>query len=88
MFSSIMHGNKLFNLFQKIIFQTSISRRFYCYENTRHRKKPRYGSRFLKDPSKVFEFNAWDNVEWDEEQEQEAKKIVEKIQKLHYQLMN
>ncbi|RZC39446.1 Methyltransf 12 domain containing protein [Asbolus verrucosus] len=40
--------------------------------HTRHRKKPKFGTRFLLDKSKVFSFNAWDDVEWDEEQEKEA----------------
>lgn len=48
------------------------------WEHTRYRKKPALGSRILKDPRDTSEFNAWDNVEWDAEQEQEAIAAVTK----------
>jgi len=56
-------------------------------ENNGKRKKTtssldKFGSRILKDESKVFEYNAWDNAEWDEKQEEEAREIVKK-QKLN-----
>ncbi|KAK4873848.1 hypothetical protein RN001_013208 [Aquatica leii] len=44
--------------------------------HTKSRKKPMHGSRYLIDSRKVFEFNAWDDVEWDAEQEAQAKKKV------------
>lgn len=55
-------------------------RRHFChdYEFTRHRKKPRVGERFLRNPERVFDFNTWDNVEWDEEQERTALESVQK----------
>ncbi|KAJ3645464.1 hypothetical protein Zmor_023116 [Zophobas morio] len=62
MFSSIMRGMK--------ILPTR-----GCH--TRGRKKPKYGTRFLLDKSKIFDFNAWDDVEWDEEHETQARKKVE-----------
>ncbi|XP_034659185.1 methyltransferase-like protein isoform X1 [Drosophila subobscura] len=49
------------------------------WEHTRQRKKPAgAGGRILTDAREVFEFNAWDHVQWDEEQELAAQDAVAK----------
>ncbi|EDW31168.1 GL20731 [Drosophila persimilis] len=49
------------------------------WEHTRERKKPAgAGGRILTDVREVFEFNAWDHVQWDEEQELAAQAAVAK----------
>ena len=40
--------------------------------------RPQFGSRHLGDQSDVFKHNAWDQVEWNEEQEQNANEQIEK----------
>lgn len=38
--------------------------------------RPKFGNRFLTDESHVFDCNAWDDVEWDTEQEEAALKQI------------
>jgi len=40
-------------------------------------KRPKFGDRKLVNPSDVFQHNAWDNIDWTEEQEKKALAITE-----------
>ncbi|XP_053609176.1 tRNA N(3)-methylcytidine methyltransferase Mettl2 isoform X4 [Plodia interpunctella] len=76
--SNIMRGI-VFTTYNRKFFKKSNFCREYCeyLEKTRYRKKPAGGSRYLADKKNVYLFNAWDNVQWDAEQENAAKAKVE-----------
>ncbi|KAL8176022.1 UNVERIFIED_CONTAM: Methyltransferase-like protein 2 [Gekko kuhli] len=41
------------------------------------RRRAPFGTRFLADPARLFQHNAWDHVEWTEEQEAAARRKVQ-----------
>ncbi|PIK41593.1 putative methyltransferase-like protein 2-A-like [Apostichopus japonicus] len=52
-------------------------------EESNETKRTPFGTRYLNDPGKVFEHNAWDNMTWTEEQISDAqRKIAENSQTL------
>lgn len=46
-------------------------------EDSESDKRPQFGNRYLENADEVFKHNAWDNVDWDDEQEKVAKEKVE-----------
>jgi len=45
-------------------------------------KESIFGQRFLNDETRVFEYNAWDDVDWPDEKEKEIKNTIE-LQQSH-----
>ncbi|XP_060803438.1 tRNA N(3)-methylcytidine methyltransferase Mettl2 isoform X3 [Amyelois transitella] len=46
-------------------------------DETNIEKRPQFGNRYLENVDEVFKHNAWDNVQWDSEQENAAKAKVQ-----------
>ena len=53
-------------------------------ENSK-RPRPQFGNRYLTDVEDVFKHNAWDDVEWDAEQE-EVSKLTAGAEYFEYQM--
>ncbi|GFQ71109.1 tRNA N(3)-methylcytidine methyltransferase METTL2 [Trichonephila clavata] len=45
-------------------------------DSPENRKKPQFGTRYLKEPAQVFQHNAWDDVEWNDELKQNAEEKI------------
>lgn len=39
-------------------------------------KKPVFGQRYLTEPDKVFQHNAWDHIQWEEDHKKQAEEKV------------
>ncbi|ESO12559.1 hypothetical protein HELRODRAFT_187911 [Helobdella robusta] len=76
-----MSLKQIFKFFKTSAPSLSYSRCIFCtsetLKNSNNGKRPPRVNRPLLDANKVFQFNNWDNVDWDEEMESDARKKVE-----------
>uniref|UniRef100_A0A914HWZ8 Large ribosomal subunit protein mL44 n=1 Tax=Globodera rostochiensis TaxID=31243 RepID=A0A914HWZ8_GLORO len=48
-----------------------------CLENSRPLRDDPFGQRYLRDECAVFDYNAWDDVDWPEEREAEIQRTIQ-----------
>ncbi|KAG5517828.1 hypothetical protein PMAC_000282 [Pneumocystis sp. 'macacae'] len=81
----IMKGNNkepIFKHFHKSDENMQNNSFSFDHMNILNKTRDSFRTRYLIDPDKVFDYNAWDNIEWDEEQKKSA------VEKIKEQMLN